>query len=229
MALTPRCRRPPPTPHPTPRSGDGYHPDPYIWFTQTPAATYIFFFDPPANGTLLVPPFKPATLRAPPARVSRLTPAGPAPLAFQLGAAGLAVEVGPLAQALVPLTTYYKSYGSGQADNAPCGLRDCGVYTTAGYAGVGVEGGCLSPSAAAAAGEPTVPLTLFYNNADDNMAAPAAPGDGQAWQAVDAECAAYAGEGSGGRWALELWHSEALHDWWTWASPGSRAAAAARG
>jgi hypothetical protein len=203
---------------------------PYLWFTASQSATYVFFFAPPANGTLLVPPYKPATLKAPPARVSRLTPDGPQALPFALTPAGLAVTVGALAPQLAPLATYFKAYPGGAVDNAPCALRGCGVYTGAGYAEAGGEGACLGPAAAAAAGEPTVPLTLWYNGADDNCAAPSAPGDGQAWQAIDSECAAYAGPGGGGdRWQLELWHSPALQDWWTLASPASRAAAAARG
>ena len=140
--------------------GSGYKPDPSLWFTASPNATYIFFFTPPPNGTLLVPPYKPTTLLAPPSTVSRLTPSGPALLPFRLTAAGLAVDVGSLVQ-LVPLATYFKAYAGGAVDNAPCGLRGCEVYTAAGYSASGVEGGCLNLAAAAAAGEPTLPLTLL--------------------------------------------------------------------
>lgn len=212
--------------------GNGYTPNPYLWFTASTLYpyTYVFFFTPPANGTQLIPPFKPSTLKAPPVAVRRLTPSGPQTLDFSLTSAGLSVEVGSLHPPLIPLRTLYKSYSPSQVDNAPCGSRDCSVYTSDGYTFAGMEGGCLSPAGAAAAGEPTVPLTLFYNGNLDNVASPSPPQDGQQWQTVDSECAAFAGEGSGGdRWPLELWHSKSLQDWWTVGSPASRAQAVSLG
>ena len=210
--------------------GSGYTPDPTLWFTASASATYVFFFAQPPNGTLLIPPFKPSTLAAPPTAVSRLTPAGPRALAFDLGNKGLGVAVGALPGAgLIPFATYFKRYSGALVDNAPCGARDCGVYTQAGYAAAGHEGGCLTPAGAAAAGEAVVPLNLWFNGATDNPAGPAPPADGQSWQRVDSECSAFRDGKGADRWPLELWHSAALGDWWALASPASRSAAKSRG
>jgi len=45
---------------------------------------------------------------------------------------------------------------------------------------------------------------------------------------VDIECLAYAGDGPG-RWPLEVWHNPGVQDYWTLASPASRANATAAG
>lgn len=112
-------------------------------------------------------------------------------------------------------------------DHAPCGLRTCSVYTTAGYSFVRNEGLCYR-SASLPGGEPSVPVQLLYNNLDDNLGAVNAPSDGQSWQDVDVECYAYANPGPN-RIPLELWHSAALAEYWTLADPASRAQAQAMG
>ena len=206
-------------------------PDPTLWFTASDLEpwTYVFFFAPPPNGTLLIPPFKPATLAAPPVTVKRLTQAsGPVDVHWSLGSAGLFVDVGTLALQLVALTTYYRNYSSSSVDRAPCATRDCTVYTQASYTSAGDEGACLTPAGAAAAAEPTVALNLFFNGAVDNMAAPTPPADGQTWSRVDDECSIFVNDGAG-RWPVEVWHNVALSDYWTLASPTSRASAAASG
>ncbi len=64
------------------------------------------------------------------------------------------------------------------ADHAPCGLRPCNVYTAAGYSLTRYEGVCYGTSQLPG-DAPAVPLTLFFNNAQDNMGAQAPPADGQ--------------------------------------------------
>jgi alpha-L-fucosidase len=173
---------------------------------------------------ILLPPYKPSTLRSTPRAVSRLTAAGVEPVSWSLTEAGLAANLTGVAPASdVALTTFFLATNSSAADRAPCALRDCAVYTSDGYVAEAVEGSCLR-SAAAPSGEETVPVTLFYNGGWDNMGAAAAPADGQAWGAVDVECFAYVASGAG-RVALEVWHSAALGDFWTLASDASRARA----
>ena len=207
---------------------------PLLYFTQAAggpaAATYIMFWTLPASGIVTVSSYKPGTLRAPPARASRLTPAGAVAVPASLGPLGLALNMsGARGADLVALHTYYRLYNASRADRAPCGLRDCSVYTGDAYVDAGFEGACARD--AAGAGEATVPLTLFYNGGTDNVGSVQAPGDGQAWAAVDSECFAYAADapGGGGRWPLEVWHAPALGDYWTLASPASRALAQAQG
>lgn len=158
----------------------------------------------------------------------RLTPRGPLTVPFDLTDAGLAVTVGPLGAQLIALTTYFRAYNATVVDRAPCASRDCSVYSSDAYVVAGSEGACLTPTAAASAGEPTVPLSLWFNGVLDNMAAPTPPVDGQHWQRVDDECTAYAGDAPG-RWPLEVWHNPDVSDYWTLASPTSRAAAVAAG
>ena len=179
-----------------------------------------------------VSPYKAATLHAPPVRVRRLTAGGLQDVPFVLGPLGLAVNLSasivPPAAASVALNTYTLAINATRADRAPCGLRDCSVYTRDGYTAAGFEGACLRSPAATA--EATVTLSLFYNGGTDNMAAPSAPADGQGWESVDTECYAYAADGAPGtRWPIEVWHSAELGDYWTLASPTSRTAAQALG
>lgn len=213
--------------------GDG----PELFFVQAAAQpwTYVSFWALPASRVITVSSYKAATLRAPPARVRRLTSAGAVDVPFSLGPLGLAVNLSaslPPAppDGAVALNTYLLRINASRVDRAPCGLRDCSVYTSDGYVAAGVEGGCLRAAEAAAAAEPTVGLSLFYNGGTDNMAAATPPADGQPWQNIDTECFVYAADGAPGtRWPVETWRSDALGDWWTLASPASRAAAQAAG
>ena len=199
-------------------------------FTQSASQpwTYVFFWSGVRpDGTLLIPPFKPSTLRALPARVQRLSPSGPLLVPWTIDEAGLAVNVSTVPNnPLVGLTTYYKKYSDTIVDRAPCATRDCAIYTSAGYVSAGYEGACVRPGANA--GEATVRVNLFYNGVDDNMGSPTAPVDGQAWQTVDLECLAYV-TGGAGRLPLEVWHNTALNDYWTLASAASRATAVSLG
>ena len=131
----------------------------------------------------------------------------------------------PPAALPVAITTYFKVYNPGHWDHAPCATRDCNVYSGAGYEAVFTEGTCLRPGEKAA--EPLVNVTLFYTT-EDNMGAPAAPADGQSWGDYDLECLAFANNAAG-RWPLEVWHSAARAEYWTLASPASRANATAEG
>ena len=177
---------------------------------------------------VLLPPYKPSTLRSTPKAVSRLTSTGAVAVPWALSEAGLAANLtGVTPAADVLLTTYFLAINSSAADRAPCAMRDCSVYTSDSYVVAGAEGACLR-SAAAPNGEQTVPVTLFYNGGTDNMGAAAAPQDGQSWAAVDTECFAYVAGGAG-RLPLEVWHSVALGDYWTLASDASRALASQLG
>jgi hypothetical protein len=109
----------------------------------------------------------------------------------------------------------------------PAPASVCSVYTGAGYVFVRNEGVCYATSVLPG-GAAAVPVTLWYNGADDNLGAPAAPSDGQGWQDVDLECWAYAAAG-GSRLPLELWHNSELSEYWTLADPTSRAEAVAAG
>lgn len=191
--------------------------------------TYCFFSGGArADGTLLIIPYKPSVLVAPPVAVRALTPSGPVALPFTIDELGLAVNVSASVQpyALAPLTTFFKAYTASTWDHAPCATRDCGVYTAAGYEATGVEGSCLRPGQPA--GEPTVNVQLYFNGQLDNMGAPTAPADGQTWQDFDLECLAFV-SGGADRWPLEVWHNAARNDYWTLANPASRANATAEG
>ena len=207
---------------------------PLLYFTQAAAQpwTYAMFWDLPEDGVVTLSSYKlPGTLRAAPARVRRLTAAGPVDVPAVMGRLGLAVNLSsstPPATPSVPLATFALAINASRADRAPCGMRDCSVYTSDGYVAAGYEGACWRT--AGSAGEPTAQLRLFYNGGTDNMATTAAPpADGQNWQAIDTECFVFQGDGGGSRWPVQLWHSAALSDYWTLASPASRAAAQALG
>jgi alpha-L-fucosidase len=131
---------------------------------------------------------------------------------------------------LLSATQGPRTGASSVVDNAPCGTRGCSVYTSAGYSLIRNEGVCYR-SSLLPNGEAAVPVNLFYNGGDDNMGATTAPNDSQSWQDVDIECWAYASAGPtpGARQPLEVWHSEALGDYWTLADPASRAEAQAQG
>lgn len=199
-----------------------------MWFTAREQYTYVFFITPPSNGTLLLPCYKPSTLLASPLAVTRLISTGPPLIVpWTLTSSGLSVLVGDLIPLTIPLTTYFRSYNSNFVDNAPCGSRDCSIYTSDSYVKKSIEGSCLTSAgvtAATSASDPTVPLYLFYNNNMDNVAGPVPPADGQNWQNIDLECAAYTSDGPN-RIPLELWHSALLNDWWTLSSDVSRSAA----
>jgi alpha-L-fucosidase len=121
-----------------------------------------------------------------------------------------------------------KSDASAVVDNAPCGTRACDVYVKAGYSFVRDEGTCYR-SSFLPGNEAAVPIYLYYNGQNDNMASVTAPNDGQQWQQVDLECWIYATDSTGTRNALEVWHSSTLNDYWTLASAQSRAQAQAAG
>jgi hypothetical protein len=177
------------------------------------------------TGLITIGHFKATLLTAMPTAVTLLSPAGPVPLAFNITPLGMQLQLSDVFPPYpLPLVTWYRDYGNGHVDNAPCGLRDCSVYQQAGYAQTGVEGYCTS----APGGEPYVPVYLWYNNADDNMGAPAAPASGGTWSLYDTECFAFVNNGTN-RWRLEVWYSAAKTDYWTLASPQSRAAAQAQG
>ena len=112
-------------------------------------------------------------------------------------------------------------------DNAPCGTRGCGVYTTDGYVFTGTEGTCYK-SAVLPGGEAAIRLDLFWNGADDNLGGTVAPSDGQQWSLVDTECFVYAAGGKG-RLSLDIFVDATRSDYWTLASAASRAAALERG
>lgn len=165
-------------------------------------------------------------LAAPPSSVALLTPAGATPVPWVMTPAGIAVNMSAIAPMDTPvaLGTYFKQYNASIADNAPCATRDCSVYTAANYSYAHSEGFCLrAPSLS----EPTVAATLYFNGNTDNMAA-AAPPQASGWQVVDTECYAYVASAPG-RWALEVWYNAALSDYWTLASPASRAQASGSG
>ena len=203
----------------------------YVASSVNSAWSYVSFWQgwDAGAGTLLLPPFKPSTLASAPVAVRRLTPGGAVSRPWNISEAGLLVDVSdlppPPPPALVPLGSYLKLINATRVDRAPCGDRDCSVYTQDGYSAAGVEGWC--PGGPGVVGA-TVPVRLFFNGGTDNMGAPAAPADGQAWGAVDVECYAWAGAAPGLQ-PLEVWHSAALGDYWTLASAASRAAAQAAG
>jgi alpha-L-fucosidase len=201
----------------------------YLGSTSQPTWSYAAFWQGwnATTGTLLLHPLKPSTLSSTLTAVRRLTPGGPVERAWNLTEAGLSVDVSdlpPPEDAPVALGTFFKATNATRVDRAPCGLRDCSVYTRAGYKAAGTEGWC---SPAQTPGTP-VPVYLFFNGGTDNMGGPAPPADGQAWQRVDVECYAAASDGPGLA-PLQVWHSAALGDYWTLASDASRAAAQAAG
>lgn len=186
----------------------------------------LFFTGWDAAGVLRLYSYKPSLLKSPPRGVAMLTPGGAVPASFNCTEAGLDVDVSPfVGDAVVPLTTYFLATNATRVDRAPCATRDCSVYTSDGYAAAGVEGWCLTSAPPA---EPTVAVKLWYNGGTDNMGAASPPADGQNWGDVDTECLVYANPGAG-RAPLEVWHSEALGDYWSLASAASRAAAQAAG
>lgn len=191
--------------------------------------TYVFYSGGVrSDGTLLIIPYKPSTLAALPSAVKALTPSGPTTLPFAIDEFGLSVNVSAssLPYQLVALSTYFRNYSESAYDHAPCATRDCSVYVTDQYELTSVEGSCIRPGQSV--GEPTVNVNLFFNGALDNMGAPTAPNDGQAWGNVDLECLAYVNNAPD-RWPLEVWRNQAKGDYWTLANPVSRATATAEG
>lgn len=210
----------------------------YVQSIANPNYSYVSFWSGwnASSGELLLPPYKPSTLAAPPVAIRRLSPGGAVTLQWQLTESGLYVNVSDLPVPLpshVPLSTYFKRYSPTTVDRAPCGAgRPCSVYTDAGYNLAGVEGYCLSaaPPGGSGGADPVAPLRLLFNGGTDNLGSLAPPSDGQTWQDVDTECWVWTTAGTGdGRVPLELWRSDAVHDYWTLASEASRAAATAAG
>lgn len=187
----------------------------------------------PFAGMVTVPHFKPAMLASMPTSLTLLTPTGDVPLPYNTTTFGVQFSASQLFPPVaLPLTTYYRNYTAtggpaNHVDNAPCGMRDCSVYANDQYTTRGVEGFCYS-TPTLPGGEASVPVLLFYNGVLDNLGAAVPPSDGQAWDLVDTECYAYAANGTS-RWPLEVWRNAALSDYWTLASPASRAAAIATG
>lgn len=112
-------------------------------------------------------------------------------------------------------------------DNAPCATRGCSVYTSAGYTFIRSEGICYR-SSLLPNNEPSAPISLYYNNQDDNAGSINTINDGQNWSDVDLECWIYVNNGTN-RLPLELWHSTNYQEYWTLSDPQSRAEAQAMG
>ena len=112
-------------------------------------------------------------------------------------------------------------------DNAPCATRGCSVYTSAGYNFIRNEGICYRNSLLPN-NEPAIPISLYYNNADDNVGSYNTINDGQTWSNVDLECWIYANNGPN-RLPYQIWHSTQYQEYWTLADPVSRAEAQAMG
>jgi alpha-L-fucosidase len=202
-----------------------------VYYTASSSSpyTYALFWDGWTGDTLLLSPYKPATLKSAPLAVRRLTAEGPVTLQWTIDDSGVRVNVSgilPPASGPASFTTFLKVYNASSVDRAPCATRDCSVYTSDAYVSEGVEGSC--PVSAPANGEATVPIKLYYNGGTDNAGALAAPADGQTWEEVDTECLTYVNDGAG-RVPLELWRNAALGDYWTLASSASRATAVAAG
>jgi len=140
---------------------------------------------------------------------------------------------GPCLSDFVSPATYFVKISDTLWDHALCADtgRPCSVYSQDyGYVAEFAEGACVSPGWVAQEGEePLVNISDYWSQGGfDNMAAVTGspPVDGQTWVNIDLECLAYANDGPG-RWALEIWRSAERSDYWTLASPASRANATA--
>eukprot|EP00047_Mylnosiga_fluctuans_P000132 m.187379 g.187379 ORF g.187379 m.187379 type:complete len:606 (+) comp10013_c0_seq2:412-2229(+) len=134
---------------------------------------------------------------------------------FSLGEAGLVVS--GVAPRQVSLRSYWSATNK---ETAPCGLRDCNIYTEDGYTLVRAEATCFSSQV-----EGTIPLSLIFNSDVVDNALTNGTWTPQDYSTIDVECYAYATQQPGTVPIAAYYNG---HDYWMIGSDASRTEALSR-